>query len=67
MTIIEYTNNNNQFELIVTGHAGYAEYGKDIVCSAMSMLVQTLYIYAGDEIVNAVMDAGDVYMRGERY
>lgn len=26
----------------VTGHAGYAEYGKDIVCAAVSVLAQTL-------------------------
>ena len=26
---------------IVTGHANYAEYGKDIVCSAVSALLQT--------------------------
>jgi len=28
--------------IIVTGHANYAEPGKDIVCSAVSTLVQTL-------------------------
>ena len=26
----------------IRGHANYAEYGKDIVCSAVSVLVQTL-------------------------
>lgn len=26
----------------ISGHAGYAESGKDIVCSAVSVLVQTL-------------------------
>ncbi|WP_238727280.1 ribosomal-processing cysteine protease Prp [Diplocloster modestus] len=28
--------------IIVGGHAGYAEPGKDIVCSAVSVLIQTL-------------------------
>lgn len=31
--------------LRVSGHAGYAEYGKDIVCSAVSSLVLTLADY----------------------
>lgn len=30
------------YEIKVEGHAGYAEEGKDIVCSAVSTLVQTL-------------------------
>lgn len=30
------------FDITVEGHANYAEYGKDIVCSAVSILVQTL-------------------------
>ncbi|MCG8568708.1 MAG: ribosomal-processing cysteine protease Prp [Spirochaetes bacterium] len=28
----------------VQGHAGYADKGKDIVCSAVSVLVQTVYL-----------------------
>ena len=28
--------------LVVLGHAGYAEYGKDIVCAGVSALVQAL-------------------------
>jgi uncharacterized protein YsxB (DUF464 family) len=31
----------NQAQIEVSGHAGYAERGKDIVCSAVSILVQT--------------------------
>lgn len=30
----------NKGKIIVTGHAGYAEYGKDIVCSSVSTLLQ---------------------------
>ena len=32
--------------LIVTGHADYAEKGKDIVCAGVSALAQTLEMYA---------------------
>lgn len=37
----------NEDELILTvkGHAGYGEYGKDIVCAAVSTLVSTLACY----------------------
>lgn len=31
-----------EMHMTVTGHAGYAEFGKDIVCSACSILVQSL-------------------------
>lgn len=30
------------YQLLVTGHAGYAEAGKDIVCAAVSVLTVTL-------------------------
>ena len=33
---------NTKARLTVSGHAGYAEVGKDIVCSAVSILVVTL-------------------------
>lgn len=32
--------------LTVTGHAGYAPKGEDIVCAGVSALVQTLGLYA---------------------
>ena len=32
----------------VRGHSGYAEEGEDIVCSAVSVLVQALYIGLAD-------------------
>ena len=34
--------------LRVSGHSGYGEEGSDIVCSAISVLVQTLYIGLSD-------------------
>ncbi len=37
-----YEKNKNGVCLTVNGHAGYAEHGQDIVCSAVSALVETL-------------------------
>ena len=37
MIKVVYSSNS----LIVTGHANYDDYGKDIVCAAMSILAQT--------------------------
>jgi uncharacterized protein YsxB (DUF464 family) len=34
-------NENNITSIKVTGHAGYAEHGQDIVCAAVSALVET--------------------------
>ena len=40
--MIEITFNPKKLELSVKGHAGQAEKGKDIVCSAVSILFYTL-------------------------
>lgn len=40
--MIEIKYNANELELSINGHAGYAEEGKDIVCSAVSCLFYTL-------------------------
>lgn len=40
--MIEITFIPGELKLTVTGHAGAAEKGKDIVCSAVSVLVYTL-------------------------
>lgn len=40
MTRITY--NPQQMMIKAEGHAGYAEYGKDIVCAGVSALMQTL-------------------------
>ena len=41
MTNITINTNENEFELIMEGHSGYAEYGKDIVCASISTLAFT--------------------------
>lgn len=38
MTTVNYFRNGKSHRLSVVGHAGYAEHGKDIVCSAVSAL-----------------------------
>ncbi len=40
--MINITFNPDKLELTITGHAGAAENGKDIVCSAVSILAYTL-------------------------
>ncbi len=40
-----YKNSMNCTErVVVSGHAGYAKHGEDIVCSAVSVLAQTILI-----------------------
>ncbi len=42
MTMIEFGSYNEARWLRVTGHAGYAESGKDIVCAGVSITAQAL-------------------------
>lgn len=41
MTNITINKLNSEYELIVKGHSGYAEHGKDIVCASISTLTFT--------------------------
>lgn len=41
---LHYDRNNRVSSFTVEGHAGYAAYGKDIVCAAVSVLAQTAII-----------------------
>ena len=42
MITIHFNKRNGEYELIVKGHAGFGEAGKDILCSAVSILLYTL-------------------------
>lgn len=42
MIEIKFISDDKAFDLFVKGHADFAEKGKDIVCAAVSILVQTL-------------------------
>ena len=50
--MIEIKFNPDKLELKVNGHAGWAEKGEDIVCSAVSILFYTL--------VQAIMDSREM-------
>ena len=43
-SITVYRRNSLAFGLKIDGHCGYAESGADIVCAAVSVLVQALHI-----------------------
>lgn len=47
---------NNKFEIKSDGHANYAEFGKDIVCSAVSTLFQNLYLSL-EKLTNCELEA----------
>lgn len=42
MVRAKYTVDENTHTLVVSGHANYDEYGRDIVCAGVSALVQAL-------------------------
>ncbi len=39
--VVFFKNGNNIVKVSCSGHTGYAEYGSDIVCSALSSIVQS--------------------------
>ena len=50
----------------VTGHAGTAEYGQDIVCAAVSALAQTALLGVGKHLHRKLeykVASGDLYMK----
>ena len=49
MTRVFYREYYDRYLLIVEGHSGFGEKGKDIVCSAVSILVYTLLNMLKDE------------------
>lgn len=60
-----------EYEISVKGHGEYAEYGKDIVCAAVSMLftsaAQTLVNYNAEHPIKCFMydlKGGNGYIRG---
>ena len=53
MIKVRITKNNNIIESIkCIGHAGYAEYGKDIVCASFSTMIITS--------INTILDIDDI-------
>lgn len=56
MITVSVTDYGKQFAVEVTGHAGYAEHGSDIVCAGVTALVMGLNLYAVKDTVQ--MDNG---------
>lgn len=63
MIIVALGENEKQFTLVMRGHAGYDEPGKDIVCSAASILVYTLIENIGADRLSGWVEEGDVMLR----
>lgn len=53
--VIIYNNNGNILGLEVSGHAGYAKKGEDIVCAGVSVLMYTL-LNSLEELLNISTD-----------
>lgn len=56
MVKAKYTVEENTHTLVVLGHAGYDEYGKDIVCAGVSAIVEALIGWCEEnyETVNCI-------------
>lgn len=63
-----YTHRGRKHELCINGHAGYAEYGKDIVCSGVSAIVYALLGWIEHhedeltELEDVIVEDGQVYI-----
>ena len=55
MPLIEVTHCTRTNEITVSGHAGYADKGHDIVCAAVSVLVNTL-VESMEEVTRGQLD-----------
>ena len=67
MIRVTLTREANKLSLRLTGHAGYAEIGKDIVCASASILAYTLasIVDSLDEDSIISMDVGDTVIECE--
>jgi uncharacterized protein YsxB (DUF464 family) len=63
----KYSTDGESHSLVMAGHAGYADKGDDIVCSAVSSLIYALLGWLENnpedlEWSNASVDSGDVHI-----
>ena len=67
MVTISIKQEKGAFELYANGHAEHAEYGKDLVCAAVSILLYTLVESIDRSDLNgemiAVMQPGSTFIR----
>lgn len=62
-------NDNKVYELVIKGHADYDEYGKDIVCAAVSTMAITTVnniVALDDDSINYEEHSGLLKIRVER-
>ena len=50
MTKVTFTENDEILSMRIEGHAGYSEYGTDIVCSSVSILAYTVAKIVNDAL-----------------
>lgn len=64
MTTVTYFDSKDEISIEVEGHCGYDVEGEDIVCSAISMLAQTLlaYLKVDTETMKYSLRSGYVWM-----
>ena len=60
MTTVSFSSFQNCLSFTVTGHAEYAESGKDIVCSAVSILAYTLAEYLLQKSEEGIIPEPDI-------
>ena len=65
MITVTIFKNENQFSRIESvGHAGYADYGQDIICSAVSVLLintlNSIEKFTTDKVEVSSMDSGEL-------
>lgn len=63
MINITFSLNNDEYELSMNGHAGYSDFGNDIVCAAASSLAYALLGFL--ENCDAVSDLDSIERSGE--
>lgn len=70
MTQYRFMQKNGKYVIDIDGHAGYANHGKDIVCSAISILCYTLLQCLAEEqsqgnIADLHIDQDDGHIHAE--
>lgn len=69
MTQVAYAIHDDEVTIEITGHAGFAEKGQDIVCSAISILIQTLAAHLDNvaDRYECTMNEGYAYIYATGY
>lgn len=63
MINISVAHNEDNCSIVIEGHAGYAESGKDIICAAVS----ALYLHLMNSIAELTNATGAEYLHGDSH